>query len=355
MQAIKTSFAYALLLGAALTGCAADPTTSPDDPNDPNDPDPTDPDPLPQDVDAAGRYSMRSNYDLAENAPGKAGEVARMFIDATNDADDPSSWILDQVINSMSSGTFKSILQGAKPFVAGYLNDRLLSIAPDFVTTMITMGNDFGEISKNFGLNETLEVAGSDGSWQSTHSVLGAHFKIDNVESDHAFADYSTADIVVPGVALTVDTTGKFTLASHTIGLQYGAVLRIGLDGAIIPSLDPTASNLGQLFQHQVNCNAVGVAINDAIVAQVGFGPGSGVLTTACNLGLQKGADVIYSKIAEIDGQALELGIAGTAKVLDKNHDNKLDTIQTGTWTGTATYAGTPAPLAAATFYGARM
>ncbi|MEO8705768.1 MAG: hypothetical protein ABI867_37400 [Kofleriaceae bacterium] len=355
MKAINTSFAYALLIGAAITGCAADPANpNPDDPNNPDDPSDPD-DPLPPNVDASGKYAMQSHYDLATNAPGVAGDVVNAIIAGTDDPDDPTSWLLDQVINNMASGTIKNILVGAKPFVAGYLNDRLLSIAPDFVTTMVAVGDDFGQISKNFGLEETLDVAGSDGSWTSTHSVLGARFKIDNVESTYLFADYATANVAVPGVGMTVDQTGKLTLAQHTLPLQYGAILRIGLDAAIIPTLDPTAANLGQLLQHQVDCNAVGVAVNDAIVSQVGFGPGSGVFTTACNLGLQKAADLVYSKIADIDGDALNFGIAGTAKVLDKNQDNKLDTIQTGTWAGTLSYAGTPAPLSTATFFGARM
>jgi hypothetical protein len=348
-----SKFAFVLSLGTAITACASDPAdpNDPSDPSDPNDPDP----PLPENVDASGKYSMKSTYDLATNIPGKAGEVANMIIASTDEGADPTKWILEQVVNSMSSGTFKSIIQGAIPFVSGYINDRLLDIAPDFVSTMIAVGNDFGQVSKNFGLNETLEVTKSGDGWVAKHTVVGARFKIDGVEADYPFADFNTPNVEVASVGMQLDTTGKLTLADHKIPLAYGKVLRIAMDGAIIPSLDPGAANLAQLLQHQVDCNVVGQAMNDAAIDLIGFGPGAGLFAGACNVGLQKAADLIYAKLGEIDGNALELGITGVAKALDKDGNDQIDTIQTGTWTGTCSYAGTPAPLSTATFFGARM
>jgi len=110
--------------------------------------------------------------------------------------------------------------------------------------------------------------------------------------------------------------------------------------------IDPAAQNLGQLIQGLVDCNQVGTLV----ASQIG-GFGAGAITTACNLGLVAGANLIYSKIDGIDGSALEFGLTGTAKALDTNSDRKIDKIQTGTWAGNTSYAGTPAPLAAATFY----
>jgi len=347
-----TKFAFALSIGAtALAGCAADPS-DPNDPNDPSDP-PVDP-PLPENIDAAGKYKVSSSFDLATNLPGKVGEVTNAFIAMTDDPDDPTNFILDQLIAN-TSGFIKSALEGAKPFVAGYINDRLLQIAPDFISTIIAVGDDFGQVAKNFGLNETLEVAKSGDGWTAKHSVLGARFKIDGVEADYPFADYGSQPIVVESVAMSLESSGKLTLSDHKVGLLYGNVLRIALDGAIIPSLDPTAANLGQLLQNQIDCSVVGQAVHEAAVDAFSFSPGAGVFATACNVGLQKAADAIYGKLAGIDGSALELGLTGTAKALDKDGNGQIDTIQTGAWTGTASYAGTPAPLAGATFFGSRM
>jgi len=44
---------------------------------------------------------MRSNFDLATNAPGKVGEVVNTIIAATDGGDDPANWILEQVIAKM--------------------------------------------------------------------------------------------------------------------------------------------------------------------------------------------------------------------------------------------------------------
>jgi hypothetical protein len=296
---------------------------------------------------------MKSQFDLATNIPGKVGEVTNAIIAATDEGDDPAKWILQQLANNLS-GSVKSVVNGAIPFVSGYINDRLLEIAPDFVTTMIAVGNDFGQVAKNFGLNETLDVTGSSGNWTATHTVTGARFKIDGVEADYPFASFNTEPIAVQGVSMTLESSGKLTLGEHMVPLAYGKVMRIALDGAIIPSLDPTANNLGTLLQHQVDCNVVGQAVSDAVADLIVFTPGAGVFATACNVGLQKAAEAIYGKIAEIDGSALELKMSGTAKALDKDQNRQIDTIQTGAWTGTCSYAGTPAPLASATFFGQR-
>jgi len=243
----------------------------------------------------------------------------------------------------------------AKPFLAGYLNDRLLDLAPDFVSTMVQVGNDFGQIAKNFGLNETLEVSRNGADYMAVHTALGAHFKIDNIESDYNFADFSVPNVVVQGVGVTLDQTGNLGIADHKLPVSYGTVLRIGLDGAVIPMIDPTAKNLGELLQHNVDCLKVGTAIRDAVASLIGIGGSVSTYQTACNQGLVAGAGVIYSKIADIDGTALEFGLTGAARVLDKNGDKMVDSIQTGAWTGNTSYAGTPAPLAGATFYGERM
>ncbi|MBL9013240.1 MAG: hypothetical protein JNL83_03635 [Myxococcales bacterium] len=340
----------ALAMGSVATGCAAD---SPDDVGDDGGgggggggggdvtPTPTD---------ATGTYSMRSTFDLATNAPGKVGEVVNTIIAATDGGDDPANWILEQVIAKLPSGTVKTLLNGARPFVAGYLNDRLLEFAPDFVGTMVQMGHDFGAMAKNFGVNEQLQVTGAPGAYSAQKTVVGAHFKIDQVESDVAFADFGGQNIVVQNVAVTLDQTGKLGLGEHKLALKYGQVLHMGVDAVLVPMLDPTASNLGQLLQNQVDCTAVG----NLIASQIG-GFGAGALTTACNAGLTAGANFIYSKIDSIDGSALEFTLTGTAKALDKNGDKKIDSIATGAWSGNLSYGGTPSALADAKFFGERM
>jgi hypothetical protein len=345
------SFAFAIALGVTAAGCATDPAPGGgggggggggDGSGSGSD--------VPKTLDATGKYQVRSTFDIASNMPGTVGTVVNGFIAATDGPDDPTRWILDQVIAQMPGGFLKTALQSAEPFVAGYLNDRLLAIAPDFVTTMVLLGNDFGDMAKHFGLNETFDVAKSGTGYNSTNTVFGAHFKFDTLETDVAFADYQVANVVASNVAVTMDNTGKLTIAEHKLPLAYGKILRIGLDAVIIPMIDSNATNLGQLLNDKVDCQAVGANI----AAAIGFG-GTSTYAAACVAGLNFGANAIYQKITAIDASALEFGLTGTAKGVDTNQDSKLDKIQTGAWAGTLSYAGSPAPLAAATFNGSRM
>ncbi|MDX2089357.1 MAG: hypothetical protein SFX73_16000 [Kofleriaceae bacterium] len=308
-----------------------------------------------QPLDVAGKYSMRSNFDIATNAPGKVGDVVNSIIDMTDDADDPANFLLTLMIDQISSSTVRNALNNVKPFVAGYLNDRLLDFAPDFVDTAIQLGNDFGQLAKNFGVNETLEISGAIEGLAGKKIVLGAHFKIDNMESDHLFADHQMENITVDGIGITLDQS-RINLGQHVVPLPYGKILRIGLDEAIIPILEPGADNLAELLAAKINCQSVGALVDDAVYDAVGFSPGAGIFTTACNAGLVVAANKIYEKVEDIDGTALDFSLTGTARAVDANNDRKADKLQSGTYTGNLSYGGsTPAPLSTATFYGERM
>ena len=59
---------------------------------------------------------------------------------------------------------------------------------------------------------------------------------------------------------------------------------------------------------------------------------------------------------SNLDGSALEFGISGVARGVDKDKNGSMDDILTGSWNGTLSYAGAPAPLApGAKFHGSRM
>jgi len=290
---------------------------------------------------------MTSTFDVATNMPGTAGQVINQIIDATDSPDDPTRWILDQLVAQLPSGSFKNTVQQAIPFVSGYLNDRLLEVAPDFVVTIRDMGNKFGQIARNFGTLETLEVA-ADG--QATKTVTGVHFVVDQLELDYSFTDYGVQNVSVPGVVVQLDKTGRLSIGEHKVPLAYGKVLRIALDEMVIPMIDPSAVTLEDVLKNVVNCRAVGQYTYDAL----GIGSAS-TFESACLGGLKAGANAIYSQMGKVDTVALEFGLTGIAKGVDKNKDGKLDQIQTGAWTGTLAYGGQGAPLAAAKFVGERM
>ena len=132
--------------------------------------------------------------------------------------------------------------------------------------------------------------------------------------------------------------------------VSYGKLLKLALNEMIIPMIDPTATDLKDLLTNAVNCQAIGQDVYDYLGL---LSPST--FESACTAGLSAASGLIYNQIANIDGSALEFGIAGTAKGIDSNKDGKMDKIQTGKWGGTLSYAGTPAPLSTATFFGASM
>lgn len=303
-------------------------------------------------LDATGTYALHSTFDLATNMPGTAGAVVNTIIAATDDVDDPSRWIIDQILAKLPSGTAKDLLEGAEALGVGALNNELKQITPDFVSTMLQIGQDFGDLAKHIGLVETLTLTHSQaaGGYLATHTVTGLHYELGNQKGDLLFASYQLPDVVVSSVAVTMDATGQLTIAAHDVPLGYGKLLKLGLDAAIIPLIDPSAHDLDSLLAHQIDCNAVGKAIADFIH----FSSAAGSLASACSDGLGFGANLVYSKIAAIDSSALKFSINGSARGVDRNNDRTIDQIQTGTWAGTLAYGATPTPLVPATFFGER-
>jgi len=332
-------------LSAAATGCAATAVSPPgdDDGSGSGGDDGSGSVPLTPE----GKFSVTSDFDLATNAPGTPGTIANYFIQATDDPDDPTKFIVDELIKALPNGTIKSALQSAAPFVTGYLNDRLLDVAPDFVSKIVDVGDKFGQVTKHFGTVEVLDV---NAQGMATTTVTGLHFKVDNVAMDFPFHDYNIADTKVSGLTVTLDPSGKLAISDHMVPLKYGQVLRLAIDQAIIPMVDPSASNIGDILHSAVNCQAVGQYVYEAL----GFGSPS-TFESACDSGLTAAGNALYTQLDHIDASALEFQMAGTARGLDKNHDGKMDDISTGTWAGTLGYAGTPAPLGAAKFFGAKL
>jgi hypothetical protein len=345
MTKSSASISTLLALSAALSACAANAPDGDDYDGGGGGSGGGDGEILP--MSAEGKFAMQSTFDVATNMPGTAGAVINGFIDATDSPDDPTHWILDQIVAKLPDGTIKNTLQGAIPFAAGYLNDRLLDVAPDFVTTIRDVGNKFGQVARNFGTLETLEV-GANG--QATKTVNGVDFKVDNIDLQYMFKDYNMADVTVTGVAVAIDNTGKLTIGDHKVPLSYGKLLRLGLDEVVIPFVDPTAQNLGDVLKHVVNCQKVGQYLYEAI--DIGS---PSTFQSACDAGLQGGASALYGLLNKVDDSALEFGITGIARGIDNNNDRKMDKIQTGAWSGTLAYGGNGAPLAKGVFIGQRM
>jgi hypothetical protein len=301
-------------------------------------------------VDAQGTYRLNSTLDIVTNMPGNAGSFINGLIEATDDPDDPMSWVVDQMLAKMDPGTLKSILVGAKPFVIGYLNDRVTQLAPDLVGTLLDVGQRMRDLMKELGLNEKLEVNSVDQTYIGRITVDGIRFKVEGTTTDVLLADHDIDDAVAGSVHIALENQTRLLIGEHTLTLPYGKVIRIGLDMAIIPAIDPNATTLAGLLDNVVDCQGVGAAI----ASQLGVG-GTAFWAGACVAGLDAAADTIYAQILG-SGSTLDFHLTGSARAVDSNSDYKLDKLASGTWTGSLTYTGTDATLPQpATFVGSRM
>ena len=345
MKMRSLTMSFALLAGVTVAACTSGDIADPGD-DGPGDGSGSDGEgPIP--TTPEGKFAITSDFDVATNAPGTPGQIARYFLDATDDPDDPTRFIVQQLINALPDGAFKNAVASAAPLVTGYLNGKLLEIAPDLLVKIIDAGDKLGQMTHHFGLVETLEVR-AGGS--ATKTVSGLHFTVDKVPLDFAFKDFGLPETKIDNLQVTLDSSGKLTIAEHKVGLKYGQVLKIAIDQTIVPFIDPTASNIGELLQHSVDCVAVGQFVFDVI----GIGSPS-TFESACNSGITAAGTQLYHLLDQIDGSALEFSVTGVARGVDKNSDSKMDEITAGSWSGTLGYAGTPAPLGEAKFFGKKL
>jgi hypothetical protein len=297
-------------------------------------------------LDIAGNYRLHSQFDLASGIPGTAGTVINTFIDMTDDPYDPATWMLDKIIESVNNGTVESFLNSARPGLDALLKELLVQLSPDIVGQIIHLGDAFGQVTREFGTASTLQVtAGSD---TAQHVLTDFVFTVDGNDYGYPFAELGMPNVTAPA-SFSYDAT-RFTVGAHDLPLSYGSIMMVALEQLIIPLIDPDASDLGSLFAELIDCAAVGQEIADAI----GFGS-AGLYEGACVLGVGAAAGAIEDQIRALDQSAMVLGIHGTVRWMDTNHDSKVDVLQNGDWLGQMTYASTPAPLGDSPFHGERM
>ena len=341
----RTSISF--LVAAALVGCgdngSDDNKNPPGGPDDPQNPDGE------KTVDAAGTYRVRSTFDVMATMPSANGAFIDGLIAATDDPDDPMSWVLDQMLNSMQPSTFKTVLQTAKPFVAGYLNGKVTMLAPDLVGTLTEVGHRMADLTKNFGLNEKLYVISSEGNYIGHVVVDGARFKVGSGSMDVAFADVDLDDVTAESIHVTYENA-HLGIGDHTLPIEYGKLMRVGLDLAVIPAIDPTATGLADLLDNVVDCAGVGASVANAA------GVGSAAFwKSVCLSGLDQAADKIYDQILDSNSM-VDFKLLGQARASDSNGDYKLDKLTFGEWSGSLSHKGTDAALAQpAKFDGERM
>ena len=361
MKATTTITLSRKLLGASLTamlalsvGCAGDQPVGPGDVTNPDDPDsPDDPDDPIAPMDATGMYALDSQFDVVSGMPGDVGNVINTFVDMTDGPYDPATWLLDQIVDQIGNSTVRNFVNGTRPFLDGIVNDLLEDNAPQLVSDILQIGNQFGQIAREFGTVSTLNVqVDTDSGLVAVHKVSGYRFEIDNVNYEYDMSQLGAADTVVSGVPFEL-AGDRVTVGEHSVPIEYGGFLALALNEVIVPLVDPTANDLPDLFAGMVNCDQVG----NEIAAAVGFLDGN-FYEGLCNLGLQAGANAILDQLYDIDEKAqVIMVISGDARASDQNNDRKIDRLTTGKWNGNISYNGQIGAMAegANTFNGQRM
>lgn len=347
---MKTIASLSCVVALALAGCADHSVAGDDDGGGDGSGSQGEETPDPQ-MDAQGTYRLQSTFDIATNMPGTSGSVLNGLIAATDDPDDPMSWVLDQMLAQMDDGTLKDILVGAKPLVVGYLNDQLHNLAPDFVDTITEVGQRMAELTKRFGLREKLQIDSVDQTYIAMVTADGVHWDVDGTAIDLGFIENNIDVVEAKDVFVRYEKSDStLHIGEHTLPLPYGKLVRLALDNVVVPAIDPTAHSLVELLDHKVNCAGVGTAVADYL----GFGSPT-FFATVCRSGLQMAANAAYNQIAD-QNSLLDLHLVGESRAADTNDDYRLDKLTFGTWTGSMTIDATDATLAQpSTYLGARM
>jgi hypothetical protein len=275
----------------------------------------------------AGRFAVTSRFDI--HVPPVAAPALAALTAATDGPDDPARYLVDRMIATLPDGTVKAIAIQAAPLIAAYAQQRLTEIAPRLVAGLAAISGGLSRIAGQVGTIETLRI---DDTGTAVRAITGVRFELGGATTTVAFAEAGLAD-VVGDVRVELNGAGRVTLAGHMHRWPYGAVLRLGLDRAVVASVVPEARDLASALAALVDCDRLGALIADCI------GVGAPALyRTACRAGMTAIASELDERIAAIDEHAIGLAVTGTAGGIDLDGDGSMDELRGGSWTG-AVYA----------------
>jgi hypothetical protein len=317
-----TNIIASLLLSLSFVACSSDPEPSAPDAALPPTTIPSDP---------AGTFAVSTTLDVSPPA-----SAALVIAALDRAASQPSKFILEKMIATLPAGATKTVATVALPFVAPYLDVRLAEFAPRFVPGVRAIATGFARIA---GHADLLEVWKIDANGAAIRTVAGVRFDV-GAATPIAFADIGVSDVSA-ATTVELDVAGKLTFAHHPIAIRYGAMVRAGLDIAVVPTAEPTAHDVAQALAAMVDCTRLGQLAADKV------GLGSPLLyRSACVAAMVAVAAELDEHVVAIDVAPMVLTLTGTAIGVDGDHDGTMNAIKSGHWTGAATHAGATQPIA---------
>jgi hypothetical protein len=285
-------------------------------------------------IEAAGTFSIRSSFALSAPPPGAADVLAELTA-ATDGPDDPSRFLVDLLVAKLPEGRTQVVAAAVAPYIAGYLQQRIDSFAPDLAAKLRGLADGLNQVARRFGTTESLTI---DEAGAAQHVITGLGFGASGREVDIAFAPLGMADVAMQ-TQVTLEGSA-LAVTEHAAMIPYGAVLRLGLDRVVVPHLVPGALDLADAFEAVVDCDRLGAHVSELV------GVGSADLYAgACTIALTRLAAEIYERL---ETAPVRISIAGSARAVDADGDGPMDSIVDGVWTGTFA----DAPLAPSVFAG---
>ena len=288
---------------------------------------------------AVGVFALTSAFDL--HVPAAAAPALATLLAATDGPDDPSRYLIDRMIDELPDGSVKTVAMAAAPYVAAYVNARLTDLAPRFVDGIEQLGIGLARIATHLGTVERLEIA-ADGT--AVRTITGVRFEVGNAVTVVPLAVAGMSDLAA-GVRVTLDAAGHLGISEHQHALPYGALLRLGLDRAVVPGVEPTAGDLAGALGALLDCDRLG----GVIASRVGIGS-STLYGAACRATMTALASEVDAQLAAIDRAPLGIEVAGSAVGFDGNSDGAMDEINDGRWTGAVVSGDDREPIDAASF-----
>jgi hypothetical protein len=286
-----------------------------------------------------GMFAVTSTLDF--HVPAAAAPALQTLLAATDGPDDPARFVVDRLVALLPDGSAKTIADAAAPYVAAYVNARLSDLAPRLVTGLDGLATGLARIATHLGTVETLRI---DAGGAGARMITGVRFELGNAVTVVPLAAAGLPDLVA-GVRVTLDASGRVAISEHEHALPYGALLRLGLDRAVAPSVAPTAGDLAGALGALLDCDQLGIVIAN----RVGLGSAT-LYGAACRAAMTALAAEVDAQLAAIDRVPLGIEVAGTAMGYDGNGDGVMDELDAGRWTGSVFTSSDREPIDAASF-----
>jgi hypothetical protein len=291
-------------------------------------------------LDATGSYRLESQFDLVDGVPGPVGDVVNALLDMTDDPTDPATWVIDQLLAQVNSTTVTNAIGSLRPGLDVALNEALLNATPDFVATIVNVGDDLGQVARRFGAVSTLTVGNDpDSGLVGAHAFDAFRVSVEGQDFEYSMSELELEQSRAERVKMILRGKTRLALARHELPVAYGHLLVFVLDHAIIPSIVPTAHDLGELLTGLVDCAQVG----QLVAARIGGPPL--VYEIACKAGLTVGGALIEEQLDGVQAQAM-LAIEGEARPKDDSGDGRIDRLDFGQWEGALTFPAGATSLA---------